>query len=201
MTIADVAAAAIAEFSPSDAVTMVAIAGAESGFNPRAQGDALSIFIPSQQTAWAPFAVDGFLSFGPWQVFLGVHTLLIQRLSGKTLQADLAEWLYQPANSAKAAKYILDSQGFKAWSVYNNGAYRQFLNEAGAAVATALAADPQLSSKLITAVSIAPPHLHIDFEDGSYTETDLLDVGVFGPWIRFNVRGVSVPAGPQLPLL
>lgn len=201
MTIADAASAAIFYFERHDATTMVAIAGGESGYRTNAQGDALESFSPTLQDRWRIFAVDGFLSFGLWQIFLGVHTELIKRLSGLENQRALAEWLFIPANNARAAREILSSGGFGSWSVYSNGAFQPFLFEAEAAVERAIAEHTPPGSKLVVAVSIAPPHVHIDYEDGTYTETELLDVKAYGPWIRFEVTGFHAAAPPQLPLI
>ena len=42
--------------------------------------------------------------------------------------------LFDPTTNAKAARLVYLSQGFGAWSVYRNGAYRQYLPAARRAI-------------------------------------------------------------------
>jgi len=191
MTISEAAVAAIHHFSVSDAPTMVAIAGGESAWNPRAAGDDISIFTPTLQQRYAPYAVEGKLSHGLWQIFLPVHANMVRTLSGKAEPKELAEWLYNPENCAQAAQLILDSQGLTAWSVYNNGSYREYENEANAAVTVARKVTQPLDMRQIVAISIAPPLVHIDLADGSYILTELGEIDAYGPWIRFNFTPVE----------
>jgi len=187
MTIAQVAAAAVREFVADDQVTMVAIAGSESSFNAKAKGDPLSAFNIREQELYKPFAVEGFLSFGPWQIFLGVHTPLIRRLSQKYDQADLADWLMDYENNATAAREILGSQGFPAWSMYSNGDYRRYVIEADAAVKAARAALPQVEPLPYVAFSLNGDTVHLDKKDGSFDEFSLTEVHFYQPWLRFEI--------------
>lgn len=187
MTIADVAAVAIEAFVGDDAITMTAIAGAESAFRSDAKGDPLASFTQAQRTAYGPFASEGFLSFGPWQVFLGVHTPLIRSLSGKQAPDDLARWLMNYANNAQAAREILNSQGLSAWSTYTNGQYRPFILEADAAVTTARAARAISAPPAIVAVSFNARTVHLDLADGAFFEYSVDSVELFGPWFRYNL--------------
>ncbi len=41
--------------------------------------------------------------------------------------------LFDPATNAQAAYAVYQSQGWPAWSTYNNGAYRNFLGQCGGA--------------------------------------------------------------------
>lgn len=131
---------ALAQWAPDVAVTMVAIAGAESGWNPAAAGDS-----PSQLTGGAQVLAMGYncplgspegaASFGLWQVFMPAHLNLLQLLGAPVNNpCGTAAWLTDPANNAKAARAIWDEQGFTAWTMYNNGMYRYFIDEAARAV-------------------------------------------------------------------
>ena len=120
------------------AIIMTAIAGAESSFindgvrvyNEVARGDKV-IDIGSR---YAAYACDGYLSFGLWQIFLGVHSPEVARKSGFTSPCPQSVWLFGPDNNAGMARDILNSQGYEAWSTYNGGQYKAFLPEATAAV-------------------------------------------------------------------
>jgi len=188
MTIADAATPAIQLFEGDDAITMVAIAGAESAFLADAAGDDLSIFPPSLQSVYREWSDEGKCSFGLWQIFLPVHHAAVARMSGQELPAEMAKWLKDPLNNARVARYVLSNQGFRAWSTYNSGDYRRFINDAGAAVERAREAIKDGVARAIVAMSIASPHVHLDFDDGSYLETMLSNVEIFGPWLRFNVE-------------
>lgn len=86
---------------------MVAIAHAESGFNPRAHNST-----PPDN------------SYGLWQInMLGSMGPARRRQFGITSN----DQLFNPAINAKAAQIIYKQQGYKAWSVYNSGAYRKYL--------------------------------------------------------------------------
>jgi len=107
-----------AGFNPSSAVTMTAIAGAESSYNDDARGD-----LGIQTSVWGP-------SFGLFQI----RTLKQKTGSGDV--RDIAS-LTDPARQAKAAFDI--SKGgtdFTPWSTYTSGSYRKFLGTAEAAGST-----------------------------------------------------------------
>lgn len=109
-----------AGFSPSAAVTMTAIAGGESGYDPASVGD-----IGKQTAAWGP-------SFGLFQI----RTLKTE--TGKGTPRDI-QWLAaSPANQARAA-YLISSGGsnFTPWSVYTSGAWRSFAATAQSAAGAA----------------------------------------------------------------
>lgn len=125
----DLAAAAAynAGFRGQDLVTMVAIAGAESGYNPNAVNpkDART---DKRGVEWGP-------SVGMWQV----RTLPDpENWSGLDRQRDINTQLGPSniSNNANIAKRIHARSGFNEWSVYanGNGPYRQFLGVATAAV-------------------------------------------------------------------
>lgn len=103
-----------AGFDPATAALMVAIAGAESGWNPEAVGD-LSL----QDANWGP-------SVGLWQV----RSVKAQTGTG---QARDASRLKDPAFNARSAYSIYKSQGLGAWSAYTNGSYKGYLSQAASA--------------------------------------------------------------------
>jgi len=111
---------------PEKAVTMAAIIKAESGGDEYAVGDpARGALLP-----YAAFACNGHLSFGLAQIFLGVHTPRVQKMSGLTEPCDLANWLHDPNNNMRAAAAVLADGGFRAWSTFNSDAYLPYVAEA-----------------------------------------------------------------------
>lgn len=100
-------------FSSSDAVTMAAIAMAESG------GD-------SNQKNFKP--PDK--SYGLWQINM-IGNLGPERLKEFGLSSE--DQLFDPVTNAKAAFSVKKSQGFGAWTVYQTGEYKNFLQQAEAA--------------------------------------------------------------------
>lgn len=100
-------AAKAAGFKGSALATMVAIAGAESGFNPRAQ----NLKYPDH-------------SIGLWQ---------INQLAHKGRFGTDAQ-LMNPGRNAKAAYALYKQSGFVPWSTYTSGAYKSYLKEAQAAI-------------------------------------------------------------------
>lgn len=187
MTLETIARAAVENFPPDKQEIMVAIAGAESDFVASAQGDRLDSFGQDSQERYAPFAWGGFLSFGPWQIFLGVHTPLVQQLSGLTTPGALAIWLFDPANCARVAAKILESQGLEAWSTYNDGQYRQYEIEASAAVTRARSANVSHAPTEVTAISFSGKRVHLDFPDGQFEERTLKEGYPAGEWLRFEL--------------
>ena len=96
-----------AGFNKGDAAIMTAIALAESGGCPSAHnGDAST----------------GDDSYGLWQVnYFG-------SLMGPRSQAfGPPEGQYDPGKNASAARSLFQSSGFRPWSTYTNGAYKQYL--------------------------------------------------------------------------
>src|SRR5689334_2109080 len=97
-----------AGFTPAQAVTMTAIAGAESGWNPNAVGDT-----GLADATWGP-------SIGLWQV----RSLNAQAGTGGPRDATR---LKDPAFNAYAARQVYTEQGFGAWSTFTNGRFRNYL--------------------------------------------------------------------------
>lgn len=121
---------------PSNAAVITAIDMAESAGDPRAKGDATSTL----HSQYDKFSCEGFLSFGLGQIFLGVHTPMIQSMSGLVTPCDLAEWLFDPNNNMRAQHAVFANQGFDAWSVHKVGHHLQYLDAARAAIASLVAA-------------------------------------------------------------
>jgi len=187
MTIAEIASVAVKNFVGDDQIVMTAIAGAESGWNPRAAGDPLDSFTEAQRRVYKMFASNDMLSFGAWQIFLGVHTPLVRSMSGFASPEDLSLWLTDPDNNARVAKAILQTQGFTAWSTYTDRQYQQFTIEASAAVREARDAADHQQKPTYVAFSLNGSKVHLDRADGSFEEYDITTVGVFQPWLRFEI--------------
>jgi len=182
-----IAQAAREVFGPEKELVMLAIAGSESAFNEFAEGDKLESFAPIRQQEYRQFAFGGYLSFGPWQIFLGVHTPLVRMLSGLSSPAELAVWLFNPLNSARVAKEILVSQGLEAWSTYGNKAYLDFEIEASAALAGLDAEKPSQPGSAIVAVSFSANVVHLDTADGGFIERKVDRANIYGDWLRFDL--------------
>lgn len=100
-------AALAAGWTALDAVTAVAVAGAESGYNPNAENP----------TSTAK---------GMWQIMMSLHE---PKFNG-------ADWR-DPYASARVAHMLWVESGWQPWVAYTSGAYRSHLTEARAAVAAA----------------------------------------------------------------
>lgn len=153
MAIADAAAAAKAIFPPTPIQTpdgtyslvaiMVAIAGAESAWDPRAAGDP-GLRGPSCDGVADGRAIVAATSWGLWQVH-NVHADFLRAATGADDACVWAEWLYDPVNNARAALHVLGAapqRGLENWSTWGgrwaqwaagHGPYRRYLAEAVAA--------------------------------------------------------------------
>jgi hypothetical protein len=89
--------------------TMVGIGTAESSLNPQA-------FNPNVDT--------GDQSYGIFQINM-LGGMGPERREQFGIKSN--EELFDPLTNAKAAKAIYDQQGLGAWSVYNSGAYEQYV--------------------------------------------------------------------------
>lgn len=142
MSLADCAAQAVLQWSRDDAITMVAIGGAESGWRNDAPGDHYSIFPPDQQATYKLYSCNGYTSYGLYQVNMRWHHA---RLYAVTLSTDPCVWAAQlsdPGFNTVMAAEIRSGQGLSAWSTYNNGAYRAYIDQATVAVDAALGVTP-----------------------------------------------------------
>lgn len=145
----DAARAAIRLWPPDLAATMVAIAGAESGWRPDAGGDSPATLRYAGHydsariaaTYNCPLGHDrGPASWGLWQIFMPYHRSKIATLGGPVDDpCRTAAWLRDPVNNARTADLVLRSEGLGAWTVYRTGTWTRYLDEARRAVDVALA--------------------------------------------------------------
>jgi len=189
----DCSIAALAVFDAADVATMVAIAGSESKYQADARGDALASFSPDAQANYSQYAWEGHLSFGYWQIFLGVHTQLVRNLSGLSRPDELALWLFDGINCARAAREIKASQGFEAWSTYNNAAYRDFVIEASASISRVVGSIFSPPPSSYVAISFDGFKVHLDKADGSFEELEVKDAHIIGTWLRLEVGAKVTP--------
>ena len=99
-----------AGFEEKDIPLFTALAMAESSGNQRSKRDDTDVH-------------------GLWQIRFPVH---VEKLRAMGITS--REQLYDPMNNAKAALAILRSQGLGAWEAYTEGAYKQYLPQAEAAM-------------------------------------------------------------------
>jgi len=131
LTIPQVASYALDWFKKPDvATTMTAIAMAESAGDTRAAGDPAINF----GGIYDRYACDGYLSFGLWQIFLGVHHGRILNIANVGAACSQADWLKDPNNNARAAAAVFADQGYQAWSTWKIGAHNQYMALAWEAV-------------------------------------------------------------------
>lgn len=138
MSIEDAARAAVVLWTQPDAIIMVAIAGAESGWRNDAPSSSDVWGMPGEQPSWRPYSCNQVYSWGLWQIFMPMHYDKLQAATGSADPCYWAGWLKGPASNAHIADQILRTQGFTAWSTYNNLAYRAYLHDAEVAVAAAI---------------------------------------------------------------
>jgi hypothetical protein len=142
-SILECARAAVLFWDRPTAITMVAIAGGESGWDAKAGGDTPASLEAAGFYSTARLARqwncpkgtdDGPASWGLWQIFLGANNKLVKFLSDYSDPCWMASWLRVPIHNARTAYNILRQQGFRAWAVYNAGLHEQHINAATAAV-------------------------------------------------------------------
>jgi hypothetical protein len=95
---------------PQNAQILAATAHGESGLNTEAIG-------------------DGGNSIGLFQIYMPAHPDKLQAMTGSTDRAVWEEWLKDPINNINAAIAVYNSQGLGAWTIYNIGAYKAYLND------------------------------------------------------------------------
>lgn len=163
MAIEDAAVAAVPLWTRDNAITMVAISGAESGYAVGAAGDHIDFLAcwrwerelrrgechgPHYELYRAElweelgaYACNGYTSIGLWQIHMpGIADTLI----GVTGSHDACEWaayLEDAAHNAAMARMIFDYQGFNAWTMYRNRGYENYIQEATVAVDAAIAGE------------------------------------------------------------
>ncbi len=108
------------------AAVMVAIAGAESAWNPAALGD-YGLGGPTCSRYGSA------TSFGLWQIH-NVHAAYIGVQAGSTNPCVWIPWLLVPAHNAAVAASVYRSQGLAAWTTYQTGAWAAHLAAAQTAV-------------------------------------------------------------------
>jgi hypothetical protein len=122
----DVAHLALAHLQPDEAIIAVAIAKAESGFDPYAVGD---VHLVSEK--WGP-------SIGLWQI----RSLKPQYDTGLARDASR---LKNPAFNANSMRLIKTwANGWTPWSVYKNGTYKRHLDMATESVRAAMMLTPEV---------------------------------------------------------
>jgi len=119
--------AVLSKWQPEEAVIMLAIGAVESGQWRAVDGDPVSNY-----PQYAHFGVDGYLSFGWWQVFVPMHYDKLKRRTGSDNPRDWRTYLIDLNNNIDTAREIYDSAGrlFTPWSAYKGGQYKQHLPRA-----------------------------------------------------------------------
>jgi hypothetical protein len=142
MSIEDCAAQAVLQWDRDTAITMVAIAGGESGWiNDRPSGVDV-VGGPGDRPEWQQYACNGVYSWGLYQVHMPSHHARLQDVTFSTDPCVWRDHLINPGFATVMAAEILAGQGLSAWSIYNNGAYRAYIDQATAAVDAALGGAP-----------------------------------------------------------
>jgi len=142
MTISDAAEQAVLQWARDTAITMVAIAGAESSWRNDANGDPWWAFPLDQQPTKKLYSCDGYGSIGLWQIHMPAHHARLYEVTWSTDPCVWRDALCNPGFNCIMAAEILSGQGLSAWSTYNNDAYLDYIDQATEAVDAALAPLP-----------------------------------------------------------
>ncbi len=118
------------------AITMVAIAGAETNWQDE-PGDPMDQLQNPDQ--YAPYACNGFTSWGQWQINYRWSASAIQELSGLSDPCEVSAWLLAIENNARAAFNVWTRQGLGAWSAFKLRRHQAYLAQATLAIDQALA--------------------------------------------------------------
>ena len=114
-----VARLAIQYWNRSQAIQMVAIAGAESSYNSNAAGD----------SAASGYTCNGYWSYGLYQVNMNAHYTRLQQLTGSSNTCDWATWLQNPSNNTFFANELSSGGTYLVpWTMYLRGADPNFPN-------------------------------------------------------------------------
>lgn len=170
LSIYDVARLAVAYWLRDDAITMVAICGAESGYIEDRPSSTDRWGMPGDNVGWRPYSCNQVYTWGLWQIFMPAQWRLLQEATGSTDPCKWRDYLCDGAHNAYIAYRIWLSQGFGAWSAYNVGAHNRFLVDATMAVDYILARPspapppvpppgraPPLTPAVPPVSSVAPP--------------------------------------------
>jgi hypothetical protein len=164
MALVDCAEQAVLQWERDDAITMVAIAGAETGgsWANDAQGDHIDdlvAYVAAQagilpgtpayeqlsEQYWAeygPYACNGYTSFGPWQINTRWHYPSLQDRTGSDQPCVWRDYLFNPGGNVSMAREIWESQGLTAWTTYRLGWHYAYIDQATVAVDEALGGPP-----------------------------------------------------------
>lgn len=94
------------------ALLMTTIAYLESGWHPNAAGDLVEDgYDPNINSI-------GACSWGLWQIFMPAHIEDLKKLTHAENYDEIAKWLRDPNNNAKAARMVWEKQGPTAWTTY-----------------------------------------------------------------------------------
>lgn len=148
MNMTELAKLAVEVWDSEIAISMLAIARAESALDENAEGDSPNILTglgyPQSATKAATFNCplgdpDGAASIGLFQIFMPVwHDALASDLGAPNTPCELADWLKVPENSVLAADLVYRQGGFTQWATYDSPVYYKYLGDARNAVESAL---------------------------------------------------------------
>ncbi len=160
MSITDAARIAVQVWPGQDAITGVAIAGAESSWRNDARGDPLTAFSAARQEEWLPYSWQGYTSIGLWQIHMPSHRDKLALATGSSDPAVWAAYLIDFIQNGHIAWLVWREGGFNPWTTFRTGDYRAHLDAARAAVnAERLKAGeptlPRVSG--LPTVAVAPP--------------------------------------------
>ena len=174
-----VAKLALQYWDRENATTMVAIAYAESCWNPNAAGD------PQVESS---FKCGGYASWGLWQINMGdsANRDKLGSLGAPISDAcETAKWLSDPENNAKAARKIWEDwgqeygNGFNAWSTYadTDGVYENYLDIATEAVEAVEENQPPTAVTLNTLTGITANSVSLSWSQN--TDSDFANYTIY----------------------
>jgi len=153
------AVAAVKRWIPAGyRATLLAIAGAESGWRLDALGDYPRNFtepVRSEILPWTcpPNDEDAPSVFGPWQIQGSWRGAL-----GFNDNCGFAAWLMASwDNSAHAAAVVLKSSGLGSWTTYTDGAYLNYMADAAQALGVSSSSAARLARRVPPAPRIVFP--------------------------------------------
>ena len=135
------ARATVRYWDPYSSVIMVAIGGPESGHDEDIPGDHVSIFPLEEQQAYAFWACNGYTSFGWLQINLRWNYDKVEIDTGSRDPCTMAAYLNNYDHCARVGRRVFDSQGFGAWTAFNNRSYLSWVNAAQSSVEFVLGHD------------------------------------------------------------
>jgi hypothetical protein len=142
MSIEDAAVAALEFWTFDNAITAVAIAGAESGWVNECPSSSDVFGMPGEKPWWRPYSYLGVYSWGLWQIFMPMHYELLIAVTGSGRPMDWVRYLCYPHNNAYIAHLLWQESGWHPWSTWLNGAYAAYMTQALEAVSEAAKPPP-----------------------------------------------------------